>query len=142
MHGQGLACVTATGMLTQFGRIGKSLQNIDFEEPRLRRATRRLTRDLAIVGATVSILVIALQGLRAGDWIAAILAGVTTAMSMMPEEIPVVLTVFLTLGAWRISRRHVLTRQAAAIENLGAATVLCTDKTGTLTVNRMTVTRV
>ena len=62
-------------------------------------------------------------------------------MSLMPEEIPIVLTVFLTLGAWRMSRRNVLTRQVAAIENLGSATVLCTDKTGTLTLNRMTVTK-
>jgi len=141
VHGSGVARVVKTGSNTEMGRIGTAVSEINFEETRLRRATRRLTRDLAIMGGIVSILVIALQGIRVGDWVAALLAGVTTAMSMMPEEIPVVLTVFLTLGAWRISRRHVLTRQVSAIENLGAATVLCTDKTGTLTWNRMTVTK-
>ena len=141
VHGQGMARVTATGLKTEIGRVGKSLATIVSEEPRLRKATRRLARDLTVVAAIVSLLVIALMGFRSGDWVAAILAGITTAISVMPEEIPIVLTVFLTLGAWRISRRNVLTRQIAAIESLGAATVLCTDKTGTLTVNRMTVTK-
>ena len=73
-----------------------------------------------------------------GDWIASLLAGLTLAMAILPEEFPVVLTVFLALGAWRISRHGVLTRRMPAIEMLGAATVLCVDKTGTLTENRMT----
>jgi Ca2+-transporting ATPase len=141
VHGRGIATVTATGAKTQIGRIGVSLSQMNFEETRLRRGTRNLVRDLGILAAVVSALVIVLQGMRADDWLGAILAGATTAMSLMPEEIPIVLTVFLTLGAWRISRRNVLTRQVAAIENLGSATVLCTDKTGTLTLNRMTVTK-
>ena len=66
-------------------------------------------------------------------------AGIALGMSMLPEEFPVVLTVFMAMGAWRISRARVLTRRAAAIETLGSATVLCTDKTGTLTENRMTI---
>jgi Ca2+-transporting ATPase len=141
VHGQGTAVVIATGLETQIGRVGKSLATIDHEEPRLRKSTRRLARDLSILAVMTSLLVIALTGIRSGDWIAAVLAGIATAMSLIPEEIPIVLTVFLTLGAWRISRRNVLTRQIGAIENLGAATVLCTDKTGTLTLNRMTVTK-
>jgi len=141
VHGGGVARVKATGGNTEIGRIGVSLSQVNVEETRLRRGTRSLARDLAILAAVVSALVIVLQGLRAGDWLGAILAGATTAMSLMPEEIPIVLTVFLTLGAWRISRRNVLTRQVAAIENLGTATVLCTDKTGTLTLNRMAVTK-
>ena len=140
VHGGGVARVRATGGNTEIGRIGISLSQMNFEETRLRRGTRRLARDLAILAAVVSALVIVLQGMRAGDWLGAILAGATTAMSLMPEEIPVVLTVFLTLGAWRMSRRNVLTRQVAAIEALGTATVLCTDKTGTLTLNRMAAT--
>jgi Ca2+-transporting ATPase len=140
VHGGGVAKVRATGANTEIGRIGMSLSQMSFEETRLRRGTRSLVRNLGILAAAVSASVILLQGSRGGDWLGAILAGATTAMSLMPEEIPVVLTVFLTLGAWRISRRHVLTRQVAAIENLGTATVLCTDKTGTLTLNRMTVT--
>ena len=141
VHGGGIAKVRATGAITEIGRIGMSLSQMSFEETRLRRGTRSLARNLGILAVAVSASVILLQGSRGGDWLGAILAGATTAMSLMPEEIPVVLTVFLTLGAWRISRRHVLTRQVAAIENLGTATVLCTDKTGTLTLNRMTVTK-
>jgi P-type Ca2+ transporter type 2C len=141
VHGGGVARVKATGGNTEIGRIGVSLSQMNFEETRLRRGTRTLARDLGILAAVVSALVIVLQGMRAGDWLGAILAGATTAMSLLPEEIPIVLTVFLTLGAWRISRRNVLTRQVAAIENLGSATILCTDKTGTLTLNRMAVTK-
>ena len=141
VHGGGVAKVRATGANAEIGRIGMSLSKMNFEETRLRRGTRTLARNLGILAAAVSASVILLQGTRGGDWLGAILAGATMAMSLMPEEIPIVLTVFLTLGAWRISRRHVLTRQVAAIENLGTATVLCTDKTGTLTLNRMTVTK-
>ena len=74
-----------------------------------------------------------------GDWLAALLAGITLAMANIPEEFPVVLTVFLALGAWRMARHQALVRRAPAIEALGAITVLCTDKTGTLTENRMAV---
>ena len=81
----------------------------------------------------------ALYGVTRGDWLGGVLAGLTLAMAILPEEFPVVLTVFLALGAWRISRSGVLTRRMPAIETLGAATVLCVDKTGTLTENRMTV---
>ena len=80
-----------------------------------------------------------LYGLLRGGWLEALLAGITIGMSMLPEEFPVVLTVFMAMGAWRISRARVLTRRSAAIEALGSATVLCTDKTGTLTENRMSV---
>src|SRR5581483_5515342 len=81
-----------------------------------------------------------LYGTLRGGWLDALLAGIALGMSMLPEEFPVVLTVFMAMGAWRISRARVLTRRAAAIETLGSATVLCTDKTGTLTENRMAVT--
>jgi len=78
-------------------------------------------------------------GLLHGDWIKGVLAGITLAMATLPEEFPLVLTVFMVLGAWRMSQKKVLTRRSAAIEALGAVTVLCTDKTGTLTLNRMSV---
>jgi P-type Ca2+ transporter type 2C len=74
-----------------------------------------------------------------GGWLDAVLAGIALGMSMLPEEFPVVLAVFMAMGAWRISRARVLTRRATAIETLGSATVLCTDKTGTLTENRMSI---
>ena len=87
----------------------------------------------------VSVLAVILYGLFRGGWLDALLAGIALGMSMLPEEFPVVLTVFMAMGAWRISRARVLTRRASAIETLGSATVLCTDKTGTLTENRMSI---
>jgi P-type Ca2+ transporter type 2C len=99
-------------------------------------------RNFAIVGLSLCVIVVVVFALtRGGDWLNGFLAGITLAMATLPEEFPVVLTIFLALGAWRISQRHVLTRRVHAIEMLGAATVLCVDKTGTLTLNRMTVTR-
>ena len=98
-------------------------------------------RVLAIVGVTLCVVVIVLYGATRGDWLTGLLSGLTLAMALLPEEIPVILTVFLALGAWRMSRQKVLTRRVAAIETLGAATVLCADKTGTLTQNRMTLRR-
>jgi Ca2+-transporting ATPase len=87
-------------------------------------------------------LAVVLGGLLRGSWLEAALGGIAIGMSVMPEEIPLVLAVFMAMGAWRISRARVLTRRAAAIETLGSATVLCTDKTGTLTENRMRVAMV
>jgi Ca2+-transporting ATPase len=94
-----------------------------------------------VIRGSVCVLVIFVYGATRGDWLAAALVGITLAMSLLPEEIPVVLTVFLALGAWRIAQHQVLTRQVPAVEVLGAATVLCVDKTGTLTLNRMAVAR-
>jgi Ca2+-transporting ATPase len=95
--------------------------------------------DIRHVGGIVSVLAMLLYGTLRGGWLDAVLAGVALGMSMLPEEFPVVLTVFMAMGAWRISQARVLTRRAAAIETLGSATVLCTDKTGTLTENRMSI---
>jgi P-type Ca2+ transporter type 2C len=139
VRGTGISEVTATGALSEIGKIGHSLSTLETEPPRLRAQTRRLVRNFAIVGAAVSVLAVVLYGVSRGGWLEALLAGIALGMSMMPEELPVVLTVFMAVGAWRISRARVLTRRAAAIETLGSATVLCTDKTGTLTENRMSV---
>ncbi len=98
-----------------------------------------LIRDFAIVGALAGGLVVLLFGLLRGSWLQAMLGGIALGMSLLPEEFPLVMTVFMAMGAWRISQARVLTRRASAIETLGATTVLCTDKTGTLTENRMTV---
>ena len=139
VRGVGIAEVTATGVRSEVGKIGQSLGALQTEAPRLQAQTRRLVRMFAIVGGAVTALAVVLYGTMRGGWIDAVLAGIALGMSMLPEEIPVVLTVFMAMGAWRISRARVLTRRAAAIETLGSATVLCTDKTGTLTENRMTV---
>lgn len=138
-RGTGIARVAATGPRSQIGHIGGSLVSLEPEQSGLKRETLRIVRLCAAAGMAVAVLAVVLHGLRYGDWLAALLAGIATAMSLMPEEIPVVLTTFLAMGAWRISQVGVLTRRSAAIETLGAATILCTDKTGTLTQNRMTV---
>jgi Ca2+-transporting ATPase len=138
-RGSGIARVLATGPRSEIGRIGQSLATLEIEAPRLRRETKRIVTWCGIGGGAVAVLVVVLFGLLRGSWIEAVLAGIAIGMSMLPEEFPVVLTVFLAMGAWRIGKAGVLTRRAAAIETLGSATVLCTDKTGTLTENRMSV---
>jgi P-type Ca2+ transporter type 2C len=124
------------------GKIGKALQALAPEPTPLQRDTRRLVRNLALIGFVLCLLVAILYGFTRDNWLGGLLAGITLAMAILPEEFPVVLTVFLALGAWRISRNHVLTRRVPAIETLGEATVLCVDKTGTLTQNRMAVKQI
>lgn len=139
VRGTGLCVVTATGLASEIGRIGRVLSTLETEAPRLRQQTRRLVLWFAATGAAASVLVVLLYGLFRGGWLEAALAGIALGMSMLPEEFPVVLTIFMAMGAMRMSRNRVLTRRAAAIETLGAATTLCTDKTGTLTQNRMRI---
>ncbi|GGB88028.1 ATPase [Novosphingobium endophyticum] len=139
VRGTGLCVVTATGLASEIGRIGRVLSTLETEAPRLRQQTRRLVLWFAVTGAAASVLVVILYGLFRGSWLEAALAGIALGMSMLPEEFPVVLTIFMAMGAMRMSRNRVLTRRAAAIETLGAATTLCTDKTGTLTQNRMRI---
>ena len=139
VRGAGTGEVVATGIRSEIGKIGHSLSRLETEPPRLQAQTRRLVRIFAMVGAAVSLLAVLLYGTLRGGWLDAVLAGIALGMSMLPEEFPVVLAVFMAMGAWRISQARVLTRRAAAIETLGSATVLCTDKTGTLTENRMTI---
>ncbi|MFT8676713.1 MAG: HAD-IC family P-type ATPase, partial [Acetobacter sp.] len=139
VRGQGMAEVVATGRASEIGKIGASLEGIGQEAPHLARQTGHLARTLALVGLGVSAVFTLLDGVLRGAWLEALLGGVALSMSLLPEELPLVLTVFLVMGAWRITRAGVLTRRAAAIESLGAASVLCTDKTGTLTRNQMTI---
>ena len=142
VHGQGIAVVRATGIHTEIGRIGKSLQSLEQEETLLQKETRKLVQRLAIAGLSICLLVVVLYGLTRGSWLNGFLAGITLAMATLPEEFPVVLTIFLAIGAWRISKNQVLTRRVPAIETLGACTVLCVDKTGTLTMNAMSVKKI
>ena len=142
--GQGIARVLETGSQTEMGKIGKALETLEPEDTLLQTETRRFVRNLAIIGVFLCAIVIVGYGLTRGavdsnNWVNGFLAGITLAMAILPEEFPVVLTVFLALGAWRLSKKNVLTRRVPAVETLGAATVLCVDKTGTLTMNRMTV---
>ena len=140
VRGHGRAEVTATGPRSEVGKIGVAITGIETEPPRLQAETGRLVRRFAIVSLSLSAAAVPLYGLLRGGWLDAVLSGIALGMSMLPEEFPLVLTVFMVMGAWRISRARVLTRRVSAIETLGAATVLCTDKTGTLTQNRMTIT--
>ncbi|PKU24381.1 ATPase [Telmatospirillum siberiense] len=139
VRGTGLARVFATGARTEIGRIGKSLGAVESTATPLQIQTRKLVKIFAVIGIGSSVALALVYGLLHGEWVKGILAGITLAMATLPEEFPLVLTVFLVLGAWRMSQNKVLTRRSAAIEALGAVTVLCTDKTGTLTLNRMTV---
>jgi len=138
-RGQGTAKVVATGRATEVGKIGLALGRAEPEPSSLERETKPLVRSIALAGLSLSIAMLLLYGFGRDDWLGGLLAGITLAMAMVPQEFPLVLAVFLALGAWRLSHRRVLTRRAAAIERLGAATVLCVDKTGTLTQNHMTV---
>ena len=142
INGLGVARVCATGIHTEFGKIGKSLQSIEPEATPLQKETGRIVRNLAVIGLSLCLIMAAAYGLTKGNWLDGFLASITLAMAILPEEFPVVLTVFLALGAWRISKSQVLTRRTPAIETLGATTVLCVDKTGTLTLNRMSVNRI
>ncbi len=139
VRGSALALVTATGPASEIGRIGTSLGKLEIETPHLQHQMRKLVIVFAAIGAAVSAAVVVLYGILRGGWLEAVLAGIAVGMSMLPEEFPMVLAVFMAMGAWRISKVRVLTRRASAIETLGAASVLCTDKTGTLTENRMTI---
>jgi Ca2+-transporting ATPase len=139
VQGQGIAQVRVTGIQTEMGKIGKALQTVEVEGTRLQREVGRLVRRVAVLGLSLCTLVVVLYGLVRGGWLEGFLAGITLAMALLPEEFPVVLTIFLALGAWRLSRKNVLTRRVAAVETLGSGTVLCVDKTGTLTVNRMSI---
>jgi len=139
VQGKGLARVLATGERTALGRIGKALAAVASEPTRIQRETSLLVKRLAWFGGGLSVLVAIVYGVTRGDWLNGLLAGITLAMAILPEELPVVLTLFLGLGAWRMAQSRVLTRRVPALEMLGSATVLCVDKTGTLTQNRMTL---
>ena len=139
VKGRGIAQVGETGLATEMGKIGKALQTLEPGETPLQRETRHIVRNFAMLGLTLCVIIVLVYGLSRGEWLSALLAGITLAMATLPEEFPVVLTIFLALGAWRISHRHVLTRRVAAVETVGAATALCVDKTGTITMNRMQV---
>ncbi|MEG1644045.1 MAG: HAD-IC family P-type ATPase, partial [Bacteroidales bacterium] len=142
VQGNGIARVTSTGINTQIGKIGKSISEVEESPTKLKTEIGVLVKRLTITGAVLCLLVITIYTLTRGNLLQGFLAGITLAMAMLPEEFPVVLTIFMAIGAWRISRKNVLTRKPSAIETLGSATVLCTDKTGTLTENKMKVTKI
>lgn len=140
VRGRGTAEVVAIGANTSVGHIGAALSSIHRESTPLQQEMRRVVIVIAALSLASCMLMTGLYLATRGGWLDALLAGITLAMANIPEEFPVVLTVFLALGAWRMAQHKALVRRASAIEALGAITVLCTDKTGTLTENRMAVT--
>ena len=139
VQGQGIAQVKAIGAQTEMGKIGKALQKIKPETTPLQQEMNRLVSRLFGIALSLCVAIVVIYGFTTGDWLKGVLAGITLAMAILPNEFPVVVTVFLALGAWRISQNHVLARRASAVETVGSATVLCVDKTGTLTQNQMAV---
>ncbi|HNV59300.1 MAG TPA: HAD-IC family P-type ATPase, partial [Rhodoferax sp.] len=133
--------VIATGVRSALGRIGQSLAALGSESTPIQLETQQVVKRVALVGLVLAAGLAVVYGMSTGDWLRGLLAGLTLAMAIIPEELPVVLTIFLGLGAWRLARENVLARSIPAIELLGATTVLCVDKTGTLTANRMAVSR-
>ncbi len=139
VRGQGLMRVHAIGRATELGRIGQSLQDIALQASPLRDEMARLTRRLVVIGLSLCLVLVLLYWMLRGGWLEAVLAGITLAMGILPQEFPVIMIVFLALAARRLAEQQVLTRRLNAIETLGQTSVLCVDKTGTLTENRMTV---
>lgn len=131
--------VVATGARSALGRIGQSLAALGSEATPVQRETQRIVKQVALAGLALALLLATAYWARTGDGLRGLLAGLTLAMAILPEELPVVLTIFLGLGAWRLARENVLARSIPAVEMLGATTVLCVDKTGTLTSNHMAV---
>jgi Ca2+-transporting ATPase len=137
--GHGEAEVRETGAASRAGAIGRQLVSIDADDTLLRRSVGRLVRAFGLMALVVSTALVLFHGLARGEWAEGVLAGIALAMAMLPEEFPVAMAIFLALGALRLSRIDVLARRPSTIETLGAATMLCVDKTGTLTDNRMRV---
>ncbi len=139
VRGQATLLTARTGSATRLGRIGKSLGAIASEQTPLQRTMGRAVAWLGAAAIGFCALVALAYWFYRGDWIEAGLAGITLAISLTPEEFPMVLVVFLALGSWRLAHHNVLVRRSAVVETLGAVSMLCVDKTGTLTQNRMEV---
>lgn len=139
VSGQGVASVFATGIATEMGKIGLSIENAEEIDSPIQIEINKVVKVFSIVGIGLCVVIAIVYGYTRGYWLKGFLAGLTLAMSILPEEFPVIFTVFMALGAWRISKQNVLARKRGAVEILGSANVLCVDKTGTLTQNKMTL---
>ncbi len=142
VRGQGISLVQHIGAQTEIGKIGKSIQTTQAEGTNLEKQTNHLVKSVTWVAALLCVMVVVVYALSRGNWLEGSLVGLSLAMAIMPNELPAVLAIFLALGAWRLSQRRVLTRKLSAVENLGSVTVLCVDKTGTLTLNQMAIQKV
>ena len=139
VKGHGRAVIEKIGSATEIGKIGSTLADIEIERTHLQREIDRIVRIVAIASIATALIVFIVYGFTRDNWLEGALAGIASSMALLPEEFPVILTVFLALGAWRMSQDRVIARRAPAIETLGSVTVLCVDKTGTLTLNQMAI---
>lgn len=139
--GLAVATITAIGNETRLGKIGSSLESIKEEKTPLENQIANFVKKMAIVGAIVFVIVWAINFLNTQQFLKSLLQSLTLAMSILPEEIPVAFTTFMALGAWRLMKQGIVVKQMKTVETLGSATVICTDKTGTLTENRMSVAK-
>lgn len=137
VQGYGVFEVRATGTQTEFGKIGRALENIESDQTHLQKEMKVVIKRFFMAGVFICVLMVLMFYFTRGEFLQSLLSGLSAAMAILPEEFPVVLTVFLALGSWRLSKKNVLTRKPSAIETLGSATVLCSDKTGTITQNKM-----
>ena len=135
--GRGTVRVVATGARSEYGRIGKLLSEMGVVQTPLERAIHRLVYQLGVLVTIVCAGVVLLERWHGEVWAAALIAGVSLAMAAIPEELPMVYTLYLALGAWRLSKDHALVRRLSGVETLGATSVICVDKTGTLTYGRL-----
>ncbi|MFV8343769.1 cation-translocating P-type ATPase [Flavobacterium sp. XS2P39] len=131
--------VTAIGNQTQLGKIGKSLETITEEKTPLQMQMENFVKKMSIIGLVIFVFVWAINFYNSKDILDSLLKALTLAMSIIPEEIPVAFTTFMALGAWRLMKMGVIVKQIKTVETLGSATVICTDKTGTITENKMSL---
>lgn len=141
-QGHGTGEVKYTGVNTEFGKIGKSLGSIEIESTLLQKEIKSFVKWIAVIGFVLCVILAIASLLQGVSLIQSGLAGLTLAIGIIPEELPIVLLLFMTMGAWRLAKNNILSRRAATIETLGATTVLCVDKTGTITKNEMTVAEI
>jgi P-type Ca2+ transporter type 2C len=139
--GLAIATITNIGNETKLGKIGKSLESIEEEETPLELQISNFVKKMVIAGAIVFVIVWAINYLKSYDVLDSLLKALTLAMSILPEEIPVAFTTFMALGAWRLMKMGIIVKQMKTVETLGSATVICTDKTGTITENKMSLAR-
>lgn len=140
--GLAIAQITAVGNDTKLGQIGKSLESIKEEPTPLELQISNFVKKMVIVGAAVFLIVWGINYFHSRDILDSLLKALTLAMSILPEEIPVAFTTFMALGAWRLMKMGIVVKQMKTVETLGSATVICTDKTGTLTENKMSLAQV
>jgi P-type Ca2+ transporter type 2C len=140
--GLAICKVVAIGNQTRLGAIGKSMEQIEEQDSPLQIQINNFVKMMAFAGLFIFILVWVLNYLQSGEWMESLLKSLTLAMSILPEEIPVAFTTFMALGAWRLMKLGIIVKQTKTVETLGSATVICVDKTGTITENKMTLVKI